>query len=120
MLFCKNRSDLCAGILHSADEDYWEQCWLCSLTAAGRKDLRYLSFTHLGCISLLLKELPSAEIVSCRGWDSCTSSDDSSLAKEELKYLGHVLGWGGDPSTERRSSGGAELSRRMSGHSWDW
>ena len=22
-------------------------------------------------------ELPSAEIVSCRGWDSCTSSDDS-------------------------------------------
>ena len=28
-------------------------------------------------ISLLLKELPSAEIVSCRGRDSCTSSDDS-------------------------------------------
>ena len=47
-----------------------------SLTA-GRKELRYLSFTHFGCISLLLKELPSAEIVSCRGWDSCISSDDS-------------------------------------------
>ena len=38
-------------------EVYMEQCWLCSLTAAGRKDQRYLSFTHLGCISLLLKEL---------------------------------------------------------------
>ena len=33
-----------------------------SLTAAGRKDLRYLSFTHLGCISLLLKELPSRAV----------------------------------------------------------
>ena len=29
------------------------------------------------CINLLLKELPSAEIVSCRGRDSCTSSNDS-------------------------------------------
>ena len=27
---------------------YLEQCWLYSLTAAGRKDLRYRSFTHLG------------------------------------------------------------------------
>ena len=56
---------------------YMEQCWLYSLTAAGRKDLQYLSFTHLGCISLLLKELPSAVIVTCRGCDSCSSSDDS-------------------------------------------
>ena len=54
-----------------------EQCWLYSLTAAGRKDLRYLSFTHLGCISLSLKELPSAVKVSCRGWNFCTSSDVS-------------------------------------------
>ena len=44
---------------------------------AGRKDLRYLSFTHLGCIGLLLKELPGAEIVACRERDSLTSSDDS-------------------------------------------
>ena len=78
----QNRSDLSADILHSAGYrvrsiDYWEQCWLYSLTAAGRKDLRYLSFTHFGCISLLLKELPSAVRVTCRGWDSCTSSDDS-------------------------------------------
>ena len=29
------------------------------------------------CIRLLLKQLPSAVIVTCRGWDSCTSSDDS-------------------------------------------
>ena len=56
---------------------YRDQCWLYSLTAAGRKNLPYLSFSHSGCISLLLKELPSAEIVSCRWWDSCTSSDDS-------------------------------------------
>ena len=43
----------CADILHSAGYKmrfigYWEQCWLYSLTAAGGKDLRYLSFTHLG------------------------------------------------------------------------
>ena len=48
-------------------EVFREQCWLYSLTAAGRKDLRYLSFTHLGCISLLLKELPSAVKVTCGG-----------------------------------------------------
>ena len=53
--------------MHS--EACWEKCWLYSLTAAGRKDLWYLSFTHLGCVSLLLKELPSAVIVTCRGWD---------------------------------------------------
>ena len=29
------------------------------------------------CISLSLKELPSAEIVTCRGWDSFTSRDNS-------------------------------------------
>ena len=46
----------------------WEQCWLYSLTAAGR---------NLGCISLSLKELPSAVTVTCRGRDSCTSSTDS-------------------------------------------
>ena len=59
------------------NEVYMEQCWLYSLTAAGGKDLRFLSFTHLGCISLLLKELPSAVRVTCRGWDSIISSDDS-------------------------------------------
>ena len=65
-----------------------EQYWLYSLTAAERKDLRYLSFTHLGCISLSLKELPSAEIVSCRGWDFCCSSDDSySHPRMELAFL---------------------------------
>ena len=58
-------------------EVYREQRWLYSLTAAGRKDLRYLSFSHLGFISLLLKELPSAVTVTCRRRDSCTSSDDS-------------------------------------------
>ena len=31
----------------------------------------------LMCISLLLKELPSAVKVTYRGWDSCTSSDNS-------------------------------------------
>ena len=55
-------------------EVYMEQCWLYSLTAAGRKDRRYLSFTHLGWISLLLKELPSAVRVNCGGLDPCTSS----------------------------------------------
>ena len=36
-------------------------------TDSSRKDLRYLSFTHLWCINLSLKELPSAVIVACRG-----------------------------------------------------
>ncbi|KAI3363926.1 hypothetical protein L3Q82_001529 [Scortum barcoo] len=40
-----------------------------SLTAAGRKDLRYLSFTQRGWSSRSLKELPRAVRVSCRGWD---------------------------------------------------
>ena len=49
----------------------------CSCRAAVRKDLRYLSFTNLGCINLLLKELPRAVRVSYRGRDSFTNSDDS-------------------------------------------
>ncbi|CAB1450387.1 unnamed protein product [Pleuronectes platessa] len=41
---------------------YWEQNWWYSPTAAaGRNDLRYLTFRH--------RELPSAVVVSCRGWD---------------------------------------------------
>ncbi|KAI3364567.1 hypothetical protein L3Q82_010840 [Scortum barcoo] len=40
-----------------------------SLTAAGRKDLRYLSFTQRGWSSRSLKELPRAVSVSCRGWE---------------------------------------------------
>ena len=36
---------MCTVVLHSVV--YWEKCWLYSLTEAGRKDLWYLSFTHL-------------------------------------------------------------------------
>ena len=46
---CKNRSDLLqtyCTVQGTGSICYWEQCWLLSLTAAGRKDLRYLSFTH--------------------------------------------------------------------------
>ena len=54
------------------------QTWsLNSLTAAGKKDLRYLSFTHLGWRSLSLKELLSALIVSCMGWEILSIIDDS-------------------------------------------
>ena len=59
-------------IAQCTGEVYWEQCRLYSLTAAAGKDLRYLSFTHFGCISLSLKELQRAMIVSCRGWESRT------------------------------------------------
>ncbi|KAI3373349.1 hypothetical protein L3Q82_006651 [Scortum barcoo] len=48
-----------------------------SLTAAGRKDLRYLSFTQRGWSSRSLKELPRAVRVSCRGWDVLFNRDDS-------------------------------------------
>ncbi|TWW56197.1 Activity-dependent neuroprotector homeobox protein [Takifugu flavidus] len=51
--------------------------YLFSLTAAGRKDLRYLSFTQRGWSSRSLKELPSAVRVSCRGWDVLFNMDDS-------------------------------------------
>ncbi|KAI3356762.1 hypothetical protein L3Q82_003441 [Scortum barcoo] len=47
------------------------------LTAAGRKDLRYLSFTQRGWSSRSLKELPRAVRVSCRGWDVLFNRDDS-------------------------------------------
>ncbi|KAI3352150.1 hypothetical protein L3Q82_020961 [Scortum barcoo] len=45
--------------------------------AAGRKDLRYLSFTQRGWSSRSLKELPRAVRVSCRGWDVLFNRDDS-------------------------------------------
>ena len=48
-----------------------------SLTAAGRKKRRYHSFRHLGWISLVLKELPRAVMVPCRGWDWLSMREDS-------------------------------------------
>ncbi|KAI3351317.1 hypothetical protein L3Q82_005861 [Scortum barcoo] len=54
--------------------DEWN-AWISSLTAAGRKDLRYLSFTQRGWSSRSLKELPRAVRVSCRGWDVLFNRD---------------------------------------------
>lgn len=56
---------------------HWEQLLLYSLIAAGRKDLLYRSFRHLGCNSLSLKELLNEVTVSYRGWEAFCSNDDS-------------------------------------------
>uniref|UniRef100_A0A671YHJ2 C-type lectin domain-containing protein n=1 Tax=Sparus aurata TaxID=8175 RepID=A0A671YHJ2_SPAAU len=84
-----------------------EQCWLYSLTAAGGKDLYYLSFTHLGCISLLLKELPSAVRVTCRG---SQAEVDRFNDRESFR---NTYGWIGlykDASETWRWSGGRNAS----------
>jgi len=50
---------------------------LCSLTAAGRKDLWFLSFRHRGWISRWLKELCRAARVCCMGWEVWFIRDES-------------------------------------------
>jgi len=50
---------------------------LCSLAAAGRKDLWYLSLRHQRSISRWLKELCKAARVFCMGWEVWFIRDDS-------------------------------------------
>ncbi|KAI3352363.1 hypothetical protein L3Q82_005329 [Scortum barcoo] len=54
-------------------------CVFLTAAAAGRKDLRYLSFTQRGWSSRSLKELPSVVSVlsRSRGWDVLFNRDDS-------------------------------------------
>ncbi|KAI3366312.1 hypothetical protein L3Q82_000439 [Scortum barcoo] len=67
----------CLGISAQTAASTRDQSRIKRLTAAGRKDLRYLSFTQRGWSSRSLKELPRAVRVSCRGWDVLFNRDDS-------------------------------------------
>jgi len=63
---------------------------LCSLIAAGRKDLWYLSLRHRGWISRWLKELCRAARVSSMGWEVWFIGD-ASFALWEL-FFGELWG----------------------------
>ena len=45
--------------------------------AVGRNDLRWRSFLHSGCSSLVLKELLKFSTVWCRGWEVLSMMDVS-------------------------------------------
>ena len=61
-----------------------EQSWLYSLTAAERSNPLYLSIRHLEWISLSLKGLTSAVMVSCDGGTDSSSSVSPTPLSQEL------------------------------------